>query len=317
VTTLVVLRALGLGDLLTGIPALRALARAFPDHHRVLLAPAPLAGLALASGAVHEVADTRGVGRLGPLPAGVVAGADVAVNLHGRGPQSHRALLRGAPGRLLAFHSATAWPDPRAARWRPGEREPARWVRMLAAYGIAGDPDDLDIAVPDGAPPAVARGATVVHPGAASGSRRWPLDRWAAVVRHETARGRRVVLTGGPDERSLTGELCRSTGLPPDHDLAGRTTVGDLAAVVAAATRVVSGDTGVAHLATALRTPSVVLFGPTPPQEWGPPPDRAIHRVLWSGHTGDPHGARVDVGLLALTADAVIEALDGLPVPTG
>jgi ADP-heptose:LPS heptosyltransferase len=317
VTTLIVLRALGLGDLLTGIPALRALARAFPDHHRVLLAPAPLASLALASGAVHQVADTRGVGRLGPLPAEVVAGADVAVNLHGRGPHSHRALLRGVPGRLLAFHSATAWRDPRAARWRAGEREPARWVRMLAAHGIAGDPDDLDIDIPGDASPAVARGATVIHPGAASGARRWPLDRWAAVVRHETARGHRVVLTGGPDERSLTGVLCRATGLPSDHDLAGRTTVDELAAVVAGAARVVSGDTGVAHLATALRTPSVVLFGPTPPQEWGPPPDRPIHRTLWSGRTGDPHAARVDPGLLALTADAVIAAVDGLPVPAG
>src|SRR5205814_2621169 len=54
----VVLRPLGLGDLLTGIPAMRAIARGFPDHERVLAAPAPLAPLAMLSGAVDHVSDT-------------------------------------------------------------------------------------------------------------------------------------------------------------------------------------------------------------------------------------------------------------------
>ncbi|HEU5485734.1 MAG TPA: glycosyltransferase family 9 protein, partial [Microlunatus sp.] len=85
-STVVILRALGLGDLLAGVPALRAMARAFPHHRRVLLAPSSLAPLAQATGAVDEVVDTTGVGRLGPLPTDVVATAEVAVNLHGRGP---------------------------------------------------------------------------------------------------------------------------------------------------------------------------------------------------------------------------------------
>jgi ADP-heptose:LPS heptosyltransferase len=85
---------------------------------------------------------------------------------------------------------------------------------------------------------------------------------------------------------------------------------------VAAAGRVVCGDTGVAHLATALGTPSVVLFGPTPPAEWGPPAARPWHRALWAGRTGDPHASEPDPGLLALEPRQVLEALERLPAPT-
>jgi ADP-heptose:LPS heptosyltransferase len=61
----------------------------------------------------------------------------------------------------------------------------------------------------------------------------------------------------------------------------------------------------VAHLATAYGVASVVLFGPTAPAEWGPPPGRA-HRGLWAGRRGDPHGATPDPGLLAIRVDDVI-----------
>ncbi|MBA2575354.1 MAG: glycosyltransferase family 9 protein, partial [Euzebyaceae bacterium] len=83
----------------------------------------------------------------------------------------------------------------------------------------------------------------------------------------------------------------------------------ELAAVVAAAGRVVCGDTGVAHLATAVGIPSVVLFGPVPPSRWGPPADRPRHRALWAGGTGDPHAPRPDPGLLRITVEDVVAAL--------
>jgi ADP-heptose:LPS heptosyltransferase len=149
----------------------------------------------------------------------------------------------------------------------------------------------------------------VVHPGAASPARRWPVERWAAVARRELDAGRDVVVTGSVAEVPLACAVAASAGLDADHVLAGRTDVLELAGVVAAAGRVVCGDTGVAHLATALGTPSVVLFGPVPPSEWGPPPNRRQHRALWAGRRGDPHSGAPDGGLLAIGVDDVTMAL--------
>src|SRR5690606_25199260 len=81
---------------------------------------------------------------------------------------------------------------------------------------------------------------------------------------------------------------------------------------VARAELLICGDTGVAHLATALRTPSVLLFGPTSPAHWGPPAARTWHRVLWKGARGDPHASRIDPGLARITVGEVREAVAAL-----
>lgn len=302
---LVALRPLGLGDLLTAVPALRALATAFPDHHRVLVTTAGVAPLARHAAVADEVVEAT---PLAPLPASL-HGAEVLVNLHGRGPQSHGVALAARPRRLVAF----ANPDAGVAgpSWRAGEHEVARWCRLLTESGIPADPTDLAVAPPDRPVPPAGRGATLVHPGAAAGARRWPPERWARVIRTEVAAGRPVVVTGGPDEVELARRVA-GDALPPDAVLAGRTDLLDLAAVVAAVGRVACGDTGVAHLATALGRPSVVLFGPVPPAEWGPP-ERPQHVALWAGHRGDPLAAEPDPGLLALDVDDVLAALRTLP----
>jgi ADP-heptose:LPS heptosyltransferase len=305
----VVLRALGLGDLLTAVPALRALADAFPRHPRLLAAPAVLAPLARASGAVDEVVPADGLGE----PLRRLHGAGLAVNLHGRGPESSDLLLATEPRRLVAFAHPAVPASSQGPRWRPDEHEVARWCRLLEESGIAADPTRLDLELPPGPVPHGVQGATLVHPGAASPSRRWPPERFAEVARAEAAQGRRVIVTGGPAEVDLANDVADRAGLPERAVQAGQGGVLTIARLVAAADRVVCGDTGIAHLATALRTPSVVLFGPTSPALWGPPPDRPWHRPLWAGTTGDPHGHLPDPGLLAIGVDQVVEALADLP----
>lgn len=280
----VVLRALGLGDFLTGVPAYRGLRRAFPDCELVLAAPSSLAPLLPLTGVAARLLDVRG---LAPVPWPALP-PQVAVNLHGKGPQSHRLLRELRPGRLVAFACPSAG-VPDGPVWRYDEHEIRRWCRLLGDSGVPADPAELDLARPAAAAPAP--GAVVVHPGAASESRRWPADRFAGVADAFRSEGHRVVVTGCAGERPVGLAVADAAGIPAGHVLAGRTGLTELAAQVAAATLVISGDTGVAHLATAYRRPSVVLFGPTPPRLWGPP-DRPYHAALWRGdRRSDPHGA--------------------------
>jgi len=301
---IVLLRALYLGDFLTGVPAYRAVRRAYPHARIVLAAPRVLAPLAaLLDGTIDEVADTR---ELAPLPP-AAQDADLAIDLHGKGPASHRLLLDARARRVIAF-AKPEMPEHAGPAFLVSERETVRWCRLLAESGIPADPGDLDLRAPAIVVPRRVRGATVLHPGASSESRRWPVDRWIALARELVARGERIVFTGNAHEAERAAAIARAAHVSPTHVYAGRTTLAELAAIVAAAGRVVCGDTGVAHLATAFRRPSVVLFGPTPPAQWGPPA-RPYHRVLWNGRSGDPHADRVDPGLAAISVERVLVAL--------
>ena len=301
-----VYRALGLGDFLTGVPAYRAVAQAFPTYDVSLAAPEALRPLAALSAAVDTFLPTAGL----CAPPWHGSPPDVVVNLHGSGPQSHRLLQAMRPARLVAFRRddlGVAGPA-----WCDDEHEVRRWCRLLTDSGIPADPAALDMVVPEEPPPIA--GATVVHPGAADVARRWPAERFAAVARELADAGDAVGVPGVPAERPLAESVARLAGLRQDRVLAGRLSLGAMAALVASARLVVCGDTGVAHLATAYRTPSVLLFGPMSPALWGPPADRRQHRVVWHADRAanpavreSPHPA-----VLAIDVDEVLAAVDAL-----
>jgi ADP-heptose:LPS heptosyltransferase len=271
-----VLRALGIGDLLVAVPALRGLRRAFPGDRIVLAAPDNLAELVGLTGAVDELLPTAGLGALRAPGT-----PDLAVNLHGAGPESIVDLLAARPGTIVT-HRHPRFPGLSGPRWREQVHEVRRWCGLLAWYGIHADLEDLGLARPE--LPTPAPGTVVVHPGAKARARRWPPDRFAEVAKRLTRKGHAVVVTGGPDERELVKTVVRQAHLPASATLAGRLGLGELAALVAGARLVISNDTGVGHLATAYGTPSVLLFGPTEPARWGPPADRPWHIVLRDMH---------------------------------
>jgi ADP-heptose:LPS heptosyltransferase len=307
------LRALGLGDLLTGVPALRALRRAHPSSRLLLAAPLWQWPLARQCG-VDQILAVEGVDGVDPDELGAAVRhwsaanddpIDVAVNLHGRGPASTHALAGLEPRVLVAFAHSSA---PRAAArvtWDPNEHEVRRWCRLLKGHGIRADPTDLFIDPPDVASP-IAPGTIVIHPGAAAAARRWPPARFATVAAALLGAGREVAYTGSASEARLCAAVRASAG--GGRVLAGHTDLAELTAAVAVAGAVISNDTGVAHLASACRTPSVVLFGPEPPSRWGPPAD-GPHRALWHGGLGNPHGTELDPALAAITVDEVLAAL--------
>ncbi|MDQ2638590.1 MAG: glycosyltransferase family 9 protein, partial [Actinomycetota bacterium] len=212
--TVLVLRALGLGDLLTGIPALRGLRRAYPDARIVLATPGRFADLAMLSGAVDEVHPTPGLGHLPALREGPA----LAVNLHGSGPQSLADLLALHPRAVLS-HRHSAYPGLDGPRWRTDVHEVDRWCGLLEWAGIRCDPTNLAIPRPSGPPDRST--AVVIHPGAAFGARRWPPDRFATVAAALHDGGHDVVITGDHSEVDLARSVADMADLPQSHVLAG------------------------------------------------------------------------------------------------
>jgi ADP-heptose:LPS heptosyltransferase len=149
--------------------------------------------------------------------------------------------------------------------------EVERALDLAAAAGFPAPPgDDGALRVRRDLAPVLGEFDVVVHPGASVPARAWAPERCAALVDALVARGRHVAVTGAPAEEALTALVAG----PPRReviDLGGRTTLAELAEVLAAARCVVVGNTGPAHLAAAVGTPVVSLFAPTvPAARWRP-----------------------------------------------
>jgi ADP-heptose:LPS heptosyltransferase len=287
----VALRAAGIGDLLTGVPALRALEAGTGLPVKVAT-PAWLHDLVPLVPGVTAVVDTRGLQPvLDDRPA-------LAVNLHGSGPQSHRALRALRPTRLWGYR-CDGFPD--GPEWDPEEPERVRWCRLLAWHGVPCDPEDVCLRVP-ARDPAV-DGAVVLHLGGSHADRRWPVRQWVRLAQALQGEGCAVVLSGGTQDAAAGALVAERAGVPDSAVLTGRLGLLDVAALVARARLVVSGDTGVAHLATAYAAPSVTIFGPESVRRWGPPA-APRHRVLRAP------GARPVAADVPL--DEVLDAVAGL-----
>jgi lipopolysaccharide heptosyltransferase I len=120
------------------------------------------------------------------------------------------------------------------------------------------------------------RPVVVLAPTARWRCKQWPAERFAALAAGQLAAGRNVVLVGAPGEEVAVA-AARPAGAPEAGgdaagvlDLAGRTRVGQMMAVLAGASAVVAGDSAALHMAAGLGVPTVALFGPTDPRLVGP-----------------------------------------------
>ena len=118
-----------------------------------------------------------------------------------------------------------------------------------------------------------------VHAAGGRESKQWHLDRFAAVARElATSRNATIVLTGSDADRPLVDEVKRGLAGVPVVDAAGGLDVPTLAGVLARLDLFVTSDTGPMHLAAAVGTPVVALFGPAQPARYGP--RAAVERIV-------------------------------------
>jgi ADP-heptose:LPS heptosyltransferase len=297
-----VFRALKLGDLLCVVPALRALRRAFPQT-RVTLIGLPWARSFAARfgryldaflpfpgfpGFPEQACDVEAVPSF--IRAAQARRFDLVLQLHGSGALSNPlVMLLGARRAAGYFPAGDYCPDPeRFFPWRAHEHEVERYLELLCRLGVPAadtalefplsDADRADLAAAARETALPRRDYVCVHPGAQLPSRRWPPERFAAVADALAADGLDVVLTGVAGEAELTRRVARAMRAPA-VDLAGKTSLGGVAALIDGARLLVSNDTGVAHVAGARRTPTVRICCGGDPRRWAPL-DASLHRVL-------------------------------------
>lgn len=303
-----VLRALHLGDLLCALPALRSLRAGLPDAEITLIG-LPWAREFAARfdayldrfvefpgfpGLPERDVDTDALATL--LLAERRDPYDLVVQMHGSGAHTNDfcALLGG--DRLAGYFVPENY-CPDSDRFLPyPDRLPEvhRHLALMRFLGLPETGDELEFPLRDSDYRALqaldprGRWSTqpyaVVHPGARVAERRWSLERFVQIGDRLAALGLRVVITGSAEERPIATALGDTLRAPP-VDLTGRTDLGTLGAVIAGARLLVCNDTGVSHLAAALRVPSVVVFSASEVERWAPL-DQRLHRVVRASAPG-------------------------------
>lgn len=205
------------------------------------------------------------------------AGFDVAIEpTYSRGMLRGDALIRasGAPERIGSQGDCSnigSWLKRITDRWYTrliaADPQPMMELRRNAEFvkglGGRGEAEMPQLHVEQDALPAELRDAQyfVLFPSASAHGKRWPIERFAEIAQHVVRQyGWRGVVCGGPADKSLSEKLCRIAAVPL-RNLAGKTSLGQLAAILAHARLVLTNDTSAAHIGPAVGTPTVCILG--------------------------------------------------------
>jgi heptosyltransferase I len=290
---ILIVRMSALGDIVHALPVLSAIRAAHPGVEVDWLADRKYAGIL----AFVEGLSQRIMGRPGLSKAVTVMRTrdyDVAIDLQGLLKSASMARLSGA-ARVIGFERralrerAAAWFYSEAASVLPGAHVIQKNLSVLPLLGVT----DAEVTFPLVVPPsplaeqiaadAEARGASgfaLINPGAAWPNKRWPPERFGVIARYLRDRhGLRSCVLWGAGEAPLADAVVHASSAAAVR--APETSLGDVLALCARASLMVSGDTGPVHIAAALRTPVVGLYGPTWPERNGPwdPADVVVSRA--------------------------------------
>jgi heptosyltransferase-2 len=209
--------------------------------------------------------------------------------------RAHLALRRRTAGRALL---SLVGLDPPVR----GPHATRIYADLLAPLGVRG-PGPTRVALSPAARDAAAvplagvpRPRVAIAPGASNATKRWPAGRFAEVADALAARGASLVLAGGPADAEAIAGFRAALRSPLSADLSGLSVEG-LAAGLAAVDLLVACDSGPVHLAGAVGTPAVAVFGPTSPERWGPqPPGRVVRLPVDCSPCSNHGGARCPEG---------------------
>lgn len=279
VARIAVLRGGGLGDLMFALPAVAALAAAYPQATLTLLGTPLHRELLLSTeGPVRDV-------RILPFAEGVRPGPedavdierfftamaaeefDLAVQLHGGGRFSNPFLRRLGARYSAGLRTADAAELDRSVPYVYYQHEPLRALEAVGLVGAA--PVELearlrplpefeaqaDLLLGGSEFPLVA-----IHPGATDPRRRWPAELFGEVAAACAADGCRVIVVGAKEDKDLASQVVDAACSRQVTSLAGQLDLGTLAAVLTRCSVLLGNDSGPRHLAQAMGTPTVGLY---------------------------------------------------------
>ena len=327
---ILIIKPSSLGDVVHALPTLAALRQTFPHAHIAWLVKRQWAGL---------LERVEGLDAVWPVESGVTgwlsairrlraAGFDLAVDLQGLLRSGAMARLAGCPTRIGFANAREGSPFCYTHRVSVATTEMHavdRYLLVAAACGasVRGAPefrlrplpaDRQEVAVLLGRHGLPAREPWIgVSVAARWPTKRWPPEFFATTMDHLQEKGLgRVVLIGGPDDRAAAQAVKGLLRTVP-MDLTGATAPGLLPALLESAALLLTNDSGPMHVAAAMGTPVVALFGPTSPTRTGPYGNG--HRVLRSGVPCSPCFSRTCRNtvylecLKTISPDKVIEAV--------
>ncbi|HUT74612.1 MAG TPA: glycosyltransferase family 9 protein [Armatimonadota bacterium] len=314
------------GDLMFSLPALAALRARFPAAEIVSILRPHLRELLQDSPYVDRLILRRGgLAAEARLARGLRgAGFDLVVALSQSASSVLQALACGAPRRVGFVDADLSFLFTRKVHVR-GVVWPGKLARLPVCLGADAPPLSYVgmLAIAE-ALRARARGLlekrgvasgqemVAIAPGA-SGRRRhkaWEAGRFAAVGDHLHRRwGAAVVIVGGAGDAAEAGRIAAAMSAPAVN-LAGHTTTGELVAVLERARLLVGIDAGPMHVAAAMGTPTVALFGPTDPRRTGPCGDG--HEIVTAGLDCAPclRGCETRACMTGITVRHVTQAAD-------
>ncbi len=287
-----ILRALQLGDLLVAVPAFRAIRNRFPEAEITLI------GLPWASSFVQRYSHylDRFVAFAGypglqehPFDAQCTAhflaeqrayNYDLVIQMHGSGQASNPLALELGSKVTVGYYEGTLPEGLMGAPYPHDQHEIWRNLGIAALLNCTQlDPhlefplfeeDHIEASTLLRTLPQAGRPWVGLHPGARPPARRWPAEYFAAVANNLVRRfDAQIILTGGLDEEQ-TAQAVLEHIKTPILNLAGKTSLGGLAALMSKLDLFISNDTGPSHIACALDTLSITIFGPADFRRWAP-----------------------------------------------